>query len=222
MKTFSQMLSASVVVALGLGSFSAVHADDTTELAVVVQDGVLSIDIVTDAGDTVASPTVSLGSVTSQFQDQFPSGTLGVTDERIAVYNPRVDETWISRIAATDPTSVWSDGATYTMDFNEPSASGSGFGRLEVDATAAVVEQAVIDPSDASFSSFTASPANESTNSSAQTFDQGTLDNIMLFEASANANDYAVFTLTGVTLAQQIPASQEGADYTLDLILEVY
>ena len=223
MKAYKKTLSLSVLLALGIGVISGVYADSSadTEIEIAVSDGVLSIDMVTDAGVTVGAPGVALGNITSSFIDTDSIGTLGVTDERIAVYNPRDNEVWISRIAATGgPGTNWSDGASYTMAFD--STAGAGNGTLEVDATAATVEQAVINPANGQFTGFGSAGAFVNANSSAQTFANGSLDNIMLFEATAGADDYAVFTLTGVTLTQNVPSAQEGADYTIDLTLEVY
>ena len=219
MKSMKKLLAGGALVALSLGMFSGTYAADSSELSVAVSAGTLSVDITDDSGTTVATPTVTMSGVTSGFGDQTTTGTLGVSGQRIAVFNPTDTETWSVTIAATTgATAVW-QGATYSFDFNEPTPV-AGDGSLTVDPSVGTAEKAVINPADGSFSSLTASPTGITLGTS-DVFEQGTTDSITVFTAGATADDYAVHTLTGVSLSQNVPSGQEADTYTLDLTLTV-
>lgn len=194
-------------VSVSLLSFAAAtFALNQTHLALPIADGIKSIDIVNSAtGASVANPAVTMSSITFGYSVQNSTGTLGTAAEMIRVYNPTSGATWTATVAARDGiTSTWQVGS-YTMDYNDPAASG---GKLRITPTTGTI------------TSQTGNVTNVSLGSQA-TFNQGVVDNITLFSAAAGASTYNYFNLVGVGLNQQIPASQQVGAYTLDLTLTI-
>jgi hypothetical protein len=104
METLKKFIAGSTVVALSLGTVGvfAQNSNDETTLSVEVTDGTLVVLIADDAGDAVASPSVTMTSVTSGFSDGDSTGTLGVAGSRILVENPRDNELFQVTIQATN------------------------------------------------------------------------------------------------------------------------
>ncbi len=91
-----------LAIALGLGMFSGVYAADNTDVTITVNEGVLDVDITDDVGNAVATPGVAMTAVTTAFADTTSTGTLGVTGERIAAYNPRTNGAFTVSIQSSD------------------------------------------------------------------------------------------------------------------------
>lgn len=80
---------------------------------------VLSADIVNSTGDSVASPSVTMSSISSNSSCQATTGTLGSSSQKIRVSNGTTNASWSLSIAATGgPTANWS-ATTEVMDYND-------------------------------------------------------------------------------------------------------
>ena len=200
-----KLLSSLLGLSLVLGASGGAMASDT-ELSIAVTPGVLSVGILNAAGETVAAPGVNLSGITFSFAEQNATGTLGSSGERIVVSNPTATSTWALSIAATGGDSVeWSDGASNTMDYNDP----AGGARLSVDPSALTVTK--ISDGNA---------ATGVTLGSLATFEEGVTSSITLASSTA-ADTYEQFDIQGISLSQLVPASQPPANYTLSLTLTV-
>ncbi len=225
MKNFKKLLAAASVTTLSLGLLAGVYASDQTELSITVNEGILTVSIVDNDGNVVASPTVPFGAVTTQFIDQettaslgTPTDTLASVTQQILLANPTDTEAWTVAMAATGgPTAEWSEG-TFTMDFN--GAAGASEGRLTVNPQHADVRirQAEFDPT-------TAAITGENTNTTGisagteDTYDQaGGTNSITLF-SSTTGDDYNGYLIRGIELRQNVPAQQEAGNYTLDMTI---
>ena len=199
-----KLLSSLLGLSLVLGASGGAIASDT-ELSIAVTPGVLSVGIVDSAGDPVAAPGVNLSGITFSFAEQNSTGTLGSSDERIVVANPTATSTWALSIAATGGDSAqWSDGASNTMDYNDPAGA-----RLSVDPSALNITK-ISDGSAASGVTLGALAA----------FEEGVTSSITL-ASSAAADTYQQFDIQGISLSQLVPAAQPPANYTLSLTLTV-
>ncbi len=199
MKTMNKIILGAT--SLGLLASGAVFAANT-DLAIQINDGVLSVDIVDQNGDPVPNPGVTMSAIAYSFKDQTTTGTLGSETEKIRLSNPTSTATWSVSIAATDgEDAVWTDG-THSMDYNDPNG-----GRLTIDPSTGTIAEA---------------NGGETTGvslGSSATFEAGSVGSITLYSADSNASAFAQYDLTGVGLSQVIPAKQQPAAYTLGLTL---
>ena len=167
------------------------------------EDGALTLDIVDDLGDEVLDPQVIMSGITTNFQNQVSTGSLGVSTQKIRLSNTTQSNEWSVSIAATNGnTEVWSDG-TDSFDYNDVTA-----GQLTLDPSLATVVR------DDSGSIAGISLGGESS------FLQGTLDSITLFSSTTAANMHH-YDLTGIQLSQFVPSVQADGDYVLNLMITV-
>jgi hypothetical protein len=180
----------------------------------------LSIDIVDDSFASVASPAVQMSAVTFSFACQSATGTFGTNTERIYVKNPdAADSGWTASIAGSNTTAVW-DAAAADFDFNDAATSGctdgadtdSVGGQMTVDASVGTIQVG-----ECAGCAIT----NISLGSQAS-FAEGTVDSITLMDAAADSNDIGDWYLTGVSVAQTIPAEQlVASDYDINMVLSI-
>ena len=196
MKKIMSGVAASSLVLTGF-AFAA-----NTDLAIQINDGIISVDIVDANGDAVPAPGVAMSPIAYSFQDQATTGTLGIEAEKIRLSNPTSVSTWSVSIAATDgEAAVWTDG-TSTMDYND-----SLGGRLTIDPSTATIVEAN-------------GQAIDGVNvGSLATFEEGATGSITLYSADATAGSFAQYDLTGVGISQVVPGKQAPAAYTLGLTL---
>lgn len=197
-----------------------IFANNQPTMNQTISAGAKSVDIVDSGGSAVASPSVSFSSANYSFDTQDTTGTLGIANAKIRAYNPTTAQTLTVSIAASNATDVWTDGGSYTYDFNDPDGYTDG-----ADADS-VGGQMTIDPSDAGATLAGVSGCavtNVSKGSSASFSETGTVKNsIDLITSTSNAaNKFCRWDLTGVALTQKIPAAQAAASYSLNLVLSI-
>lgn len=170
--------------------------------------GSLGVDIVDSGGTPVGSPSVTFLAKNFNFSGQTSSGTLGVSSQKIRVTNTTSTASWNLTINATGGDSaLWSDGS-HTFDYNGTSA----LGRLQVDATAA--SGTTITPQGGCASTGLSLPG------SATYFTSGG-GAITMVTAGGTAQTSCYWDFTGITLNQDIPASQATGNYSLGMTLTV-
>lgn len=168
--------------------------------------GTLTADIVDSGGTTVASPSVTFSAATFNFDSvQTPTGTLGVSAQKIRVSNTTGTAAWTMSVAATSgPTTLWTTGSI-TYDFNSTAANG----RLTVNpSTATITPQGGCSSTGISLGSSTS-------------YNQGVTDSITLATASGSTQTGCYWDFTGIGLTQDIPAKQSAGTYTISLTLTV-
>lgn len=170
---------------------------------ITLSSGSLSVDIVDSGGTTVGSPSVSFSSKNFSWSTQQSTGTLGISSQKIRLTNTTATPNWTLAIAATSgPTTLWSSGGS-TYDFNGSSSAG----RLRVDASGSTI---------------TAQGGCSTTGlskGSATYFAQGSQDSVTLMSASVSAQTSCYWDLTGVSMTQDIPASQSTGSYSIGMTL---
>ncbi len=201
-----------------------------TELSIAIEEATTPqlVIIGDENGDEIPTPVISMtgageGAVISGFQNQNAEGNIATSGQKIIVRNASAVSEWTISIAAVNgPTAVWEDqtqGSSYTMDYNDPSGSG----QLSVDPTTANIYLAVLDPADGSITSLSNDPVDITgiSTGTAQSFEQGVVDSITLFQSDATSMPYRTYVLEGGDLDQVIPGRQEAGDYAIDLVLTV-
>jgi hypothetical protein len=180
-------------------------ATTATTLSQAITAGTLNISIVDNNGDVVGSPSVGFSSKSFLFVAQNSTGTLGISSEKIRLDNPTSTATWSVTIAATGGESaVWSDGGTNTYPYN---AAAADDGRLTVN------------PSTGTITPFGTCTNTNVALGTSDYFVSGGTASIDLMTASAGADTFCRWDLTGVSLTQRIPASQPAASYTLGMTI---
>jgi hypothetical protein len=172
----------------------------------------LSVDIVDSGGSPVASPSVGLSSVDTDFECQTSTGILGTSSQKIRVTNTTANGNWTLSIAATDgPTALWSNGSN-TYDFNNPSGAPAGCtgGQLTVDT----IDNGSITPEGSCSSS--------GISKDLSAFSQGVTNNVTLLSASGSQTG-CYFDLEGIELFQKIPSEVPSSitPYTINMTLTV-
>lgn len=202
-----------VTTVLVLGGASGIARAADTTFSQTINAGTLSVDILDENQQTVATPGVTMSAITASTSCQTPgsSGTLGTNTQRVYVDNPEAANAgWGLSIAATGgPTATWSDG-TNSLDFNDPAGSGCTGGQLSVD------------PSVATITADCQSCTNTGiTTGAAASFNQTVLDSIDLVNAAGTSDDIWRGYLTGAAVSQVIPAEQPVGAYSLSMTLTV-
>lgn len=208
------------LLVFSLISITGISLAVNTQFNQTINPGVLSVAIVDSLYSTVVSPAVTFGVVPFSLACQTSTGTLGTASEQLYVQNPDgADNGWVMSIAGNSVSSVW-DGTPSDYDFNDPTSSGC----LDGGDSDSFGGQMTINPSGATLAvgqCSSCSTSNISLGSSAA-FNQGTLDNITLLNASASSNDIGDWTLRGVSVSQTIPKEQAVAsDYDIPMIVSV-
>ncbi|MBP9761493.1 hypothetical protein KBD11_00280 [Candidatus Saccharibacteria bacterium] len=176
----------------------------------------LSGDIVNASNVSIVNPSVGFPTRSFDFNCQSSGSTLGTVAEQIRVVNTTANAAWTLSIGATAGiTSFWSDGGTNSYDFNDPTVSGCSDGG-DADTIAG---QLTIDPSTATITPDTSCSNTGVTRGSSLSFSQGVTDSIPLITGSISAEINCMWNITGITLAQQIPAEPAAASYSLGLTL---
>lgn len=196
-------------------------AASTSNVTQVISGGALAVDIRDASRNPVASPTFGLGALTFSFNCQTSTGTIGSNTQRIYVDNPgAASNGWTVTVAATGgATSTWSNaGATRSFDYNDPTTAGCADGP---DADTAAGQMSL----DASAATLTTDCASCSTSNitqgAATAFSQGTTNTITLLNASASASSSGRWYLTGIGVAQTLPAEQQVDNYSINLTATV-
>ena len=175
-----------------------------------------SLDIVNSSYEAVTSPAFTMNPTATNFACSTVEGLLGTTAQQIYIDNRTagLDHGWEVTLAATSPTSLWTNtgvGSTLSYDFNSSDGSGCTNGQLTIDARDATVNHG----------------QNEYTNlitgiikpGSWTTFNQGTVDSATLLSADDTSDESGDWTLQDINISQKIPAQQAAGNYKLDMML---
>lgn len=187
-----------------------VFADATPTLNQTVNTGSLSTNIYQSNGTTpVAAPAVNFSAVDRSFACQTTTATLGDTNDKVYVTNFAANSGWTLSIAATGgPTAAWSDGNGHSYKYNDATGSGCTNGQLTVNPAAGTIT------TDCS-GVCTGVTVNKGAST---TLDNGTSTNSATLMTTASGTAWRGY-LTGVSLSQKIPASQESGSYSLGMTI---
>jgi predicted secreted protein len=207
------------IVALVLIGMIAIKtsANNQSQLNQSISDAVRSIDIVDAGGTTVASPAVAFSAATFSFATQDTTGTLGVSAERIRVYNPTSTATWTASVAGSATTAVWTAGSNY-YDFNDANGGGYTDGAGDADLFGG---QLLVAPAGGTLAGVSGCATTNVSLGSNSAFNQGTVDSITLASGAAGASTYCRWDVTNIGLTQRIPASQVSGSYAVNLVLSI-
>lgn len=183
---------------------------------VTVNTGSLTVDIVDDNGDSVSSPSISMGAITFSFSYQSANGTFGISTEKIRVDNTTQSPQWTLSIAADSGSTAFWDGTINDYDFNDPTANaGDGAdddslgGQMTINASAG-----------------TLTPQGGCSNTgitlgSSASFSEGVTDSITLLSAGSSADTNCYWDFTGIGISQTVPAEQNADNYSIDMTLTI-
>jgi hypothetical protein len=201
------------MIAIGIVAIKA-SASNQSQLNQSINDGVRSIDIVDAGGTTVASPTVSFSAATFSFATQDTTGTLGVSAQRIRVYNPTSTVAWTASVAGSAPGANWTTGSAY-YDFNDGNGYTDG---ADSDSYGGQLSVAPAGGTLAGVSGCATTNVSLGSNSS---FVETTTNSITIASGAAGAATYCRWDITNIGLTQRIPASQISGSYSLNLVLSI-
>lgn len=205
---------AAAVIALTSLVATQVLANNQTQLAQSISEGIKSIDIVDGTGTTVASPGANFGALAFSFNTQTGTGTLGTASEKIRVSNPSSANTWTASIAGSSTTASWTAGANH-YDFNDTSSYTDGG---DSDSYGG---QLTVNPSVGTLAGVSGCATSNVSLGSNNAFAEGTTDSITVASASAGAPAFCRWDITGVGLSQAVPAGQAAGSYTVSLALSI-
>ena len=201
------------MILIGIVAIKA-SASNQSQLNQSISDGVRSIDIVDAGGTTVASPSVNFTGANFSFSTQDTTGTLGVSAQRIRIYNPTSTATWTASVAGSATTATWTTGSQY-YDFND----GSGY--TDGGDADSYGGQLLVSPAGGTLAGVSGcATTNVSLGANSQ-FNQGTVDSITIASGAAGAPTYCRWDVTNIGLNQRIPASQASGSYSLNLVLSI-
>ncbi len=181
--------------------------------------GILSVDIVDAGGVSVGSPSVGFSALTTQFQCQTTTGTLGVSAEKIRVSNATRNNRWTLSIAPSGgAVATWQAGGS-AYDFNDP--NGIPVGCADGGDVDSVGGQLTINPS-----VITITPESGCTRiglsvGGSSAFNQGVTDSITLLSTNTLSQTECYWDITGATLSQTVPSSQGAGSYSLPMVVSV-
>ena len=178
--------------------------------------GSLSVDIVDGSGVPVSSPSMVMSSVSLSFVYQTATGSFGAASQKVRVSNTTGTPTWTLSLAASASTAVW-DSAGTDYDFNDPTA-GAGDGG----DTDSVGGRMTIDPSVSTITPKSGCSTTDLTKGSQTGYSEGVTNSITLVTAGSSANTNCYWDITGVGIAQTIPAEQPiASDYNISMTVSV-
>lgn len=162
--------------------------------------GSVATDIVDAGGSPVVSPSVPFSASMFNWSSLQSTATLGTTDQKIRVTSTNAN--WTVAVSATSgPTAVWNSGGN-NYDFNGLASAG----RLQVDASSGTVTPQG------------GCATTGLSKGSVAYFAQGTQDSVTLI-SGASAQTGCYWDLTGVSMTQDVPATQATGSYSLGMTL---
>ena len=181
--------------------------------------GTLTVDIVDDTGASVSSPSLQLSSLTSGFSCQTPTGTLGVSTQKIRVNNTTGTATWtVSIAAANGSTAPWLAGS-FLYDFND--SGGSPAGCSDGADADTIAGQMTLDPSVSTITPQSGCATTGLTKGSSSAFSEGVTNSIALVSAGSSTQTNCYWDITAISISQTVPADQEAGSYTIDMTITV-
>jgi hypothetical protein len=193
----------------------------TTILSQTINAGALAIDIVDSSNQSTASTTYTMNAVNFSFSSQAATGIYGNNNQRIYWENPdAADSGYTITMAATN-------GATACWDFSSGGSCGAGdydfndtSGATDGADADAYGGQLTVNPDDGTLAAVQGTTTGM-TKGSSDLFEQGTTDSLTIVTAAAGADDITRTYITGVSLSQQIPASQAVGSYAIGMTLTI-
>jgi hypothetical protein len=123
------VLSGIIIVTSVLSLSTFVFASATANFRIVINPGVLAVNVVDSAFVAISQPLVDMGQVFQAASCQSVNGTFGTVSQKIYIRNPDVaDGGWNVTLSAASPTTQWSSGNGHFFDFNDPTTTGCGDG----------------------------------------------------------------------------------------------
>lgn len=184
-----------------------------------VDSGTLFTDIVDSVGDSVSSPTMSFSVVDTAFSCQTTTATFGVANQKIRISNTTGNPQWTLSLSATGGSvSNWNSGSA-NYDFNDD--GGSPPGCSDGGDADSFAGQMKFDFSGATITPQAGCSASGITFGSNASFVQGSVDSVLLVQASGSAQTNCYWDITGITVTQQIPSSQAMGNYAINMSMTI-
>ena len=193
-------------------TFADVDIEDGEHVALGTGTGTLSVSILDSSDDELDDPPVTFGESDLSSNTQIIEGTLGSSSQKISITNGTGASSWNLNIAAENTTSMWTDG-TNSFDFNDTVADGD-----DADSVGGTL---TIDPSTLSVTARSGCDVDGLTKGSSGTFVEGSTDSVTLLSADSTADIDCIWDITGISLTQEVPASQLAGDYVLTMVLSM-
>ena len=209
------------VDSVGMSGETNLYSD--TKFVYSIEEGVLAVDIVDEAGDTVPSPKVGFPSQTFSSDSYDVSTSLGTNSEILRAYNPTSSETF--NVSFQPDLSYYEGGDFGNVEWKDSEANNSypihsendQDGKLYVDPSEEVaslssdVDCSLEDVSLGTSSSFHLDIVNSENN----------VESIDLITSNGPASMFCRYDLKYVDLIQHVPASQEVGEYNLYMLLTI-
>jgi hypothetical protein len=210
----------SVLLISGIGTATYVLASPTSQFSQLIQIGSLSVDFVDGSGNSIGSPSVTMGALTFSFDTQDATGQLATATEKIRVSNPTQTAAWSVVIAATNPADTWDNaGNTKHFDFNDAGGYVDDGGTTDSDSYGG---QMTINPTTGTISGVDGCSTDGTTKGSSASFVEVTANSITIMTSTTAATECRwEFTGAASNVTQKIPAKQSADTYTIDLTLTI-
>lgn len=169
----------------------------------------LSADMVDGSGNSVASPSIAMTTANRSFACQTIAGTLGVSSQKPRVNNSTANSAWTLSMAATGGSSATWTAGTNHYKFNDPTGTGCTNGQLTVN------------PSVGTIAAQTGCTTTGVSKGSSTAYSSGVTDSVTIESATASASSNCYWDITGVSLSQDIPASQASGSYSIGMTLTI-
>lgn len=218
-------IPSALIAAIAVGCFLSVStfvlASTAVNFQMVINPGVLAVNMVDENFNPVATPTVNMGSKFQSNVCQIATSILGTATQKIYVKNPGVaNNGWVVTLSAASSGDTW-QGDAARFDFNDSSSSWC----TDWSDTDIYAGQMTVNPVVGNLSLWLCSLSCVGGGVilwSAASFQEWSIDTITLLSAAAESSDSADWILQGINIAQTIPQNQSVSEnYTLDLYLSV-
>ena len=210
----------SVLLIGGVGTATYVLASATSQFSQIIGVGTLSVDFVDGSGNSVVSPSVTMGGLSFSFGTQDATGQLATATEKIRTSNPTQTKEWTVVIAAT-PADTWHNGGSSKhFDFNDAGGYIDDGATTDDDSYGG---QMTINPTTGTITGVDGCTTTGVTKGSSASFIEGTTDSITIMEADGTASAECRWEFVGAAsnVTQKIPAKQSADTYTIDLTLTI-
>ena len=182
----------------------------------VVNPGSLDVSIIDSNEDEVISPFLAMDDVDFINMSQLSNGVLGTVDQKIRIQNTTANPAWSVSIAATSgSTALWNSG-THQYDFNDNAQSATDGADSD-----SVGGQMSLNPTVGTITPQSGCTTTGVSLGSLASFVEGSQDSITLISASGSAETNCYWGVTGITVEQSIPGSQNQGVYTLPMTLTI-
>lgn len=178
--------------------------------------GSLNLSVVDAGGNQVINPSLIMDDVDFVNTSQISSAVLGVADQKIRVQNTTTNPAWTVSIAATSGSTALWDSGTHQYDFNDDT-----FDAVDGVDSDSVGGQMSFEPTTGTITPQSGCTTTGVSLGSLASFVEGSQDSITLISGSGSAETNCYWDVTGITVEQSIPESQEQGVYTLPMTLTI-